>query len=1367
MKRLLPLSISLLLAAPLCAQRPCAADEYLSGGPLAGLALPPFPTQHGEKPGYPGAVAPNSPDAEGTAPQVQLYPDSVENYRAYWFKYLPVRSFFDVQSQLKNWVAPNIPGAPSSQVESYAAPLYYVPRYDAPKPTGQRDAPAPVVRAGVKAPVFQLDCGTLEQGLYVVRVIGAVETDKLREFRLPLFWKLRVNDGPNGELSEYRIRSGYVDEFYSLAEIYFRAPQKRHIQAELWVDDGSAVDVLVHNISLDDALAGSIRAPIKTRQVLAPPRAATGVSKYSPEDRLRRDAAIWNAMPPVNAQGGGLPFRQASYHIIYPENTQFGAAGKTREQIESEFGKWEMAEPVDWSRRSKEAVNADQENALLINKKLGLKYTMDDLRHDRPLPAPYPYPDTGQGLYYPDPKDPKQGQVWAPIADDGVRARVERAGAHIHAGAAAWEKSGDVDAARDAAMELAAYAYLFPAIDPANYLSSLISGRGPYGREYRARRRQTEAMFMTHYANYVQPIEDYDALFDYIKDNQELANSIGRFVPWVKTPQDVRRLIDVNLVQTTAKRIMRYHYYTNPVAISTIAALVGDNKVTTPWMEWLFSRTFIYPLPATGIQDTMITGADRDGAQYIGSTFYAQGEGAMRIADSIALYLKTGGDKRFDLTDPEQYPKAVAQTYWRFRNVVAGGDFLRIGDVTGPDKKPGATLTDMETPARNGWEWTHDPIFAFVLKNYVGRGQYSDAEWAAIEKAAAAVPRAPWLDWPSRILPSWAGVLEAGRQHDDYRFRRAAYVRTGFGWGHHHDDTLDLQVVAHGLPMTIDGGQRPGYSKPADRMTRVHNVVEVDGQEQLAYSWTRALSDHAGARYLMAEASPPAGSTLFRRQVALVDVDEGRGSQPLPPKQQLPSAKLPADVVSGNSYVFDVFRVAGGKVQTYGFHGPLNDEFTWNAGKAELPTETSAAVQEYLKPFKEQTEKQAVGVAPSVLEATWRLAREKPNSPDGTEPFMLGANYDPASPRKYTRLHLFDVKGALAMQAPAVSTKWNYDFTHLMVQKRSDAPQQNAFVALIEPYVGEPFIQSSRLLPIVNNEKDALRAVALEVKTKNGHIDINFADGRPDKVRVLGSGFRVSSEYAFYSTDAQGLRQATLTGGTLLTTPAVRLAAAQRERTGKVTKVDYLSKTMQIDAPWPARSEQNVFEVGVPGHTTAYTATKVQPSAGGTLLNLLRGADYYRSRVLAVNPQKGTVQCVLDPIMQQARGNRAGWVASNDERTRFWRAEYLGHQTFKLTGAPISEEAFGKAGVLRLWEYGVGDSVRQSTSASLRRIAPNVFALATDVPVTLSLKAKSVQISSDGKTWKPAQAKASKGWLTLQVANAPTEAHPLMLRLTR
>jgi len=124
---------------------------------------------------------------------------AAEHYRTYWHKYCPVRSFFDRQSMVKNFVAPNIPGAEPKQIEEYAEPVYYVPRQDDPLGTGNRREPVPVVRCKGGDPVFRLDFGELEPGLYCVRVIGAAPTEKLRPFLLPVFVEMRVNDGLQGE----------------------------------------------------------------------------------------------------------------------------------------------------------------------------------------------------------------------------------------------------------------------------------------------------------------------------------------------------------------------------------------------------------------------------------------------------------------------------------------------------------------------------------------------------------------------------------------------------------------------------------------------------------------------------------------------------------------------------------------------------------------------------------------------------------------------------------------------------------------------------------------------------------------------------------------------------------------------------------------------------------------------------------------------------------------------------------------------------------------------------------------------------------------------------------------------------------------
>lgn len=1341
-----------------------AEEAYEIGGPLAGKRLPPFPTQFGEPAGHPGCLPDRATagqaDREGSAPftpqqqapELLLYPGSVEHWRAYMFKYMPIRSAFDEQSQLRNFIAPEIPGAAKEQVEQYAAPLHWVPRHAPVVNTGKTTKPVPVVRCRVGSPTFALDLGELPEGMYAVRVIGAVETKSLRNFREPLYLKMTVNDGPAGQASTYRVRIGYCDEFYSVAEIYFHALTQRRYEAKLRVDAGSKVDLLVHNISLDDALAGCVREAVKTRRTLENPSQAgeapapQGLPK---EHRLARDAAIWELFPPINAQAC-IAAGHGNIDGIAP-----GTDGMSDKEIEEKFGKWEVPTPAE-------------PGVFLVNKKLNLKYTCEDLRLQRPLPDPYPLKDDGAGLFFPDPAKPESGRYWGPIGQ-GVTWRWRESERPPALPLPKGHPAESPDRTRDAAVALIRYAFAFPAIDAANAFSSVMTERGPFGRDYRCRRRETTADFMDHYMNYARPLYAYDRLFDFIKDNQELADSVGRFVPWVRTPKDVIKLLDVYLVQTTAKRILRYQYHTDPMEIANAAAVLGDNRITEPWMQWLFSRTFIYPLPPAGVQDAMITGCCRDGCEYIGSTFYAQGEGALRTAAALERYRRAGGEAKWNLSDRVLYPKPVAQCYWRLNTVVAGGDFLRIGDVSGPDKAPGHTLRDLDF-AQQGWDWTGDPRFAFILKHHLRGGSVSarEADADRIDAAAAKVRRAPWLDNASRVMPMWAGALETGHQHDDLRFRRAAYLRVGFGTGHEHDDSLDLQVVAHGLPATIDAGQRtaPRYSTPPDSASRVHNLVEVNGQSHHVYSWVRALSDAPGARYLSAEAVPPNGSRLYGRQIALIDVDEGEGSKPLSIEQQRPGTKLPPVAKTANSYVFDVARVSGGSSHAYCFHGPVNDEFDWNAREAAA-VQAGTADADYLATFKMMPESKAAGASPRVLEATWRLIRESRGF--GAEKMQLGVNLDPAAPRRFTRLHLLDAEGLRALKAQLVCFQWKYDFTCLMARKTAAQGQEleSAFAAIIEPYVGQPFIPSQRTLAIDKNETDARRAVAVEVTTANGHTDLCFADGRPEQTRKIAEArLMIAGEFAFYSTDSAGLRLAALTGGTMLAAPAVRIELAHRERRAKVVKVDYSRKTLWIDQPWPARSTDHVFEIGLPGRMTTYTASRITPDAAGTLLALTQGADYYRSRIESVDEKTGVVKCVLPLTMGQRPGIDRSWVASDDAMKTFWRADVVGRGVFKLTGPPVTSAAFASAGALRLWEYGVGDEVRRSTSASIRRIGDGLFEFRADVDANVYLHARSAQISSDQKVWTDAGSYSLDSWLCIKVPAPKAGDVPVCLKVT-
>ena len=392
--------------AALVVAGPLAAQEYEIGGPLQGVPLPPFPTQHGEPPGWPGVI-PELQVAdergripfttEGLPPERHLYDGSVEHFRAYWFKYVPVKSFFDRQSLLTNWLAAAL--APG-RAEDYAEPVWWVPRHADPRFTGRFNKPVPVVRAQAGDPAFALDCGTLAPGVYALRAIGAVESTKLQRHRTPLVLRLTINDGPAGESSVYRFRCKYVEEFYALAEFYFHAPEHRHYRATLAVDDESRTDVLLHTIDLHNALAGSLDRAIKTRCTLTTPLTNAVPVAANDAARLTADAELWNAFPPDNATVG----------FIYggggddPKGNQpnAGAGGKTADAIKTQFGEWTTA-PIG--------------PVLATNKTLNLAYTMADLKALNPLPDPYPVKDRGTGVFTPAADTNTAPQNLWPIAD--------------------------------------------------------------------------------------------------------------------------------------------------------------------------------------------------------------------------------------------------------------------------------------------------------------------------------------------------------------------------------------------------------------------------------------------------------------------------------------------------------------------------------------------------------------------------------------------------------------------------------------------------------------------------------------------------------------------------------------------------------------------------------------------------------------------------------------------------------------------------------------------------------------------------------------------------------------------------------------
>jgi hypothetical protein len=1370
-----------------------------------------YATHHGEPAGYPGCL----PDEKvatkegemvpkypkwGNA-QIQLYPGSVEHYRTEENKYLPPWSLFNAATLLKNFRATELSEA-KGRIEEYAEPVYWTPMYGQSSDTGRRNPPVKVVRARMGDAPFTLELGKLDVGLYVVRMIGIVPGNPTG-YRQPLYVECRINDEPGRPeaMTRYRLRVGYVDEFYSLAEFYFYAHETRAYRAVFSVGERSEVEPLVYNFDLHDAWHGCALRPIKThttpaaveereakraqyrRQVEKKERVtyACGAFGYwqpqplplPPEERLRRDRALWGSAPPINRNTG---------------------PGYSDQPIADDDG-WRDA-------------GGFLDRPMLRNDTLGLRYTYADLLNFHALPDPYPNKDDGGAVFVAPDKDAKYPRTFLPIA----RMLAERLGGYSRAlnGLAAhhpgvadvYAETGDEGAGRDAAMMLVRAAYLMPTEDGGRQqVTMAIAGNTTDlqwgGKDHWTRRRLNRQNRSSAAISFVG---SYDKLYDYIRGNQEFARAVNRFIPWVKTPEDVIAFIDCSY-QHYIKRCMYWHYDTyGGMSESVIAAAIelGDWQFTKPWMDWVFRETWKYPNARAGLPDYATTSTSRDGTSYIGSWSYAQDRPSYDYAKMTGAYIHAGGMKEFDLSDAQRYPKALAGCYFDFEGRAAGLHYLGIGDVGGPSVAHGQWFGDNGPRMRTGWAWSKDPKFAWALVNYYGRKTEGDAEWKAIEEAAATCGN-PWFRQSSRVLTSWAGLLESGTEHDDFRFRRAAMVRLGSGWGHQHDDTLDLILWCHGVIHAAEGGERPEKRSqdevkgPADQKSYVHNVVEVDGMGShgsgnwRGHSWAAAMKDTAGARYLDAVAAPGLQHpyvSLFRRQVALVDVDEGRPANNQPGSFKDMLGKLDVDVVTPDAYIFDVFRVSGGRRHTYCFHGPSADRFQSNAvGVKEVPwgkQDTPEGL--YLKNFP-CPDNRTCGTAPAILDATWRLRRETSDiramlpvkGDDGTttmqpkavfktgnaEQGILQQNYDPNSPPKFTRLMLFGQEGARVVtgrwiaSAPAIAFDCLYTQRDLPgeLAEGEKGNLQSRFPAIIEMYAGQPVVLEGKLLGAMPNEEDALGAAAVELRLRGDRTDVCFADGRPDRERSLDNGMGASGEFAYFSIDRAGVRQATLLGGTKLGGPSVNFSTSARERRAAITRIDYAARKVWIDQPWPALLNGQNVEIGAGAHRTTYTIASVAPADGGAVLILDKGMDYYASLIKDVDEAKGEVLCGLALPMDDGAvypGLSEELVISNAGGTKFWRGTYLGGTRedgyrFKLNGAMTKADFPGNK--LRVWEIGVGDTLRVPTHVSLRRIGEGRYELSADTAVRMKLLSSRMRLSSDGKTWKDAPGDGR--WVTL------------------
>jgi len=1101
-----------------------------------------YPSQYGPK-GWPG----KDPELFGEYgyrgnnwgwPEVIPCPNTAEHVRVHRQRYMPTYAPHNARTLVKNFRAAELPGLNKNRIVEYAEPVYRVPKYRYPDPEqgiftdaiklGKYRDPVKAVRLDQHHAPFEFDLGVLKESAYVVRMIAATESEKVQQSTKRLVIHFEVDDGLEGEVNAYKKRCAATDQFYSMAEFSFMASSEREYRIKLWVDGSSALPLYVYNIDLHDRLAQvANRAGKKTASFYdEKERAAAWDANGGPKkdsrtkkERFDGDAKQWENLPRMNAQSrGGTRFWS---------QVVGGVLRLPQDKEDDGMGIDVYGSDMIWNVPEKEYAGHRYEWVYRTASLVGRYWHLQ------------------RQTYYG--KAAEISRRLRRIRKTYYRRLPPRVEKYV--------KTGDEAAARTEAIRLAMVAWLNTFnVDGFRQTMCAIDTVPELGwnqGDLAFRRRGA-----THYGGRFECVKEYDALFPYIRGNEGLAESLGRFVPWIKSVDDMLRFYEVGLLQLPAHDTMIYQRYNDYAAgswMSWYIAAQQDPEITQPWLEWIFRYVWTYPRMPAGIDETMFMSWTRDGTTTIGSTFYALGSvGTLR--DILSNLSPLAEDPTRALPGDVRIPEVESRVGWEARfpddTLVAGGYRFWIGDVSGP--------------SRPRWVVSGRPEFDKQVdpKN------------------------------ESRVLSNWFGVLETGQEHDDFRKRRAAGLRVGYGMGHAHNDPLDLQVWALGVPLSGDWGCRGGYCYPGTGAMLSHNTVVAGSLlKDSRHRWISSFCDAEGARYLMGQAECPG---FYGRQIALIDVDD-----PVP-----------------NSYVVDVFRVQGGEERPYyAFHGPPPDEFYTNIEEVKKGYPNG----EEGPPFDPAHNWH--GEIPGHLTASWRMSRDSqklewtPSSKmhksltwfglpgeesgkqkmtvPGAERQAMGKDFDPTEPRKCIRLHLLGHEGATAFGRRGYGVRAEKFYNDMLFVYPAKWGGQTVFPVVFEPNPEDRVIRDVKLLTGQDSVGNSEAPVALEVTLRKGRRDVIYAAPRKSEPFSVPGYGTVHGEYGFLSYDAKGLRQATLVGGTLLDAKDIRIKTARAAYEGKVTGGIASEKTLTLSGALPKEAENAVIEIGTGTHRTSYAIKSI------------------------------------------------------------------------------------------------------------------------------------------------------------------------------
>lgn len=471
--------------------------------------------------------------------------------------------------------------------------------------------------------------------------------------------------------------------------------------------------------------------------------------------------------------------------------------------------------------------------------------------------------------------------------------------------------------------------------------------------------------------------------------------------------------------------------------------------------------------------------------------------------------------------------------------------------------------------------------------------------------------------------------------------------------GHYHMAPLNLTLYAVGHEMATD----LGYMGSTHFMTvdwiktfPAHNSVAIrtrDGDPMGTDNLRgdlRFFFDLPGFKAVDAaeedatELAKVTGTGRYQRTVALIDCD------------------------SRNAYVVDVFRVGGGHIHDWTFHGN-GHRFSVEGVRLDDRTDPAESLYDYsgftFTPARrtpragarwgtQRVTRLSTGQSTGPWTATWGDVTEYPN-PDDTPEIDREA---------FLKLHMLDTPGTEIIAGTGPAQRWldNRDLGEqmkLVTARRRNRRRPNTFLAVHEPYRSEPFIEQVRHLRCDHPEDAGI------LVTHNGSTDLILSNssGAPREIAGNGRRLRSDGELAFASFDADGLRALALIGGTFAGADGRRIESFPTVE-GLLTGFDDVGKTLTIrpdaDIACPDALLGKTVTIRHRERASAYTIASVRRNSDDGFVLHLDGFPHLATGYLLVTAvEDGRAWVEPPPVIQGKENNLNVFKAGSDRSLAF------------------------------------------------------------------------------------------------------------------